>query len=189
MRSFCSKKKFHCPSKVAAARCVMLRTWILGGSFDLWRSWCYSGAKAALSVIWDRPAVVISNTPDFSGLNSSLSFTYATCSVWVWGGSGWWLVEWLEGVGSVVTQGPKLKESPCQHVFLSLPQEVQSWSPIGIFKTFYFILEYSWLTMLWSFQVDSKGTQPYIHIYPISPKLLSHPGCHMILSRDPCALQ
>ena len=29
----------------------MLRTWILGGSFDLWRSWCYSGAKAALSVI------------------------------------------------------------------------------------------------------------------------------------------
>lgn len=97
MRSFCSKKKFHCPSKVAAARCVMLRTWILGGSFDLWRSWCYSGAKAALSVIWDRPAVVLSNTPDFSGLNSSLSFTYATCSVWVWGDSGWGLGEGLEG--------------------------------------------------------------------------------------------
>ena len=34
MRSFCSKKKFHCPSKVAAARCVMLRTWILGGSSE-----------------------------------------------------------------------------------------------------------------------------------------------------------
>lgn len=39
----------------------------------------------------------------------------------------------LEGIGSVVTQGPKLKEFPCQHVFLSLPQEEgQSWSPIGI---------------------------------------------------------
>ena len=35
---------------------------------------------------------------------------------------------------------------------------------------FYFILEYSWKTMLWSFQVNGKGTQPYIHMYPFSPK-------------------
>ena len=25
--------------------------------------------------------------------------------------------------------------------------------------------------MLWSFQVDSKGTQQYIYVYPFSPKL------------------
>ena len=44
-------------------------------------------------------------------------------------------------------------------------------------KPFYFILGYSQLTMLAQFQVDSKGTQPYTYIYPISPKLPSHPGC------------
>ena len=38
------------------------------------------------------------------------------------------------------------------------------------FLTFYFILEYSQLTMLWWFQVDSKWTQPYIYVYPFSPK-------------------
>ena len=117
MRSFCSKRKFHCPS--AARRCVMLRTWILGGSFDLWRSWCYSGAKAALSVLWDRPAVVTSNTPNFSDWNTSLSFTSATCSVWIWGGTGCGVGEGLEGVHSVVTQGYKLKESACISAFAS----------------------------------------------------------------------
>ncbi|KAB0364431.1 hypothetical protein FD754_008587, partial [Muntiacus muntjak] len=34
-----------------------------------------------------------------------------------------------------------------------------------------------------SFQVDSKGTQPYIYMYPFSPKFPSHPGCHTTLSR------
>ena len=51
------------------------------------------------------------------------------------------------------------------------------------FLTFYFILEYSQLTMLLQFQVDSKGTQPYIYMYPFSPKSPSHPGCHITLSR------
>ena len=37
-------------------------------------------------------------------------------------------------------------------------------------ETFYFVLGCSWLKMLW-FQVKSKGTQPYIHMYPFSPKL------------------
>ena len=36
-------------------------------------------------------------------------------------------------------------------------------------KTFYFILEYSQLTILWQFQVDSQGTQPYIHTCIHSP--------------------
>ena len=39
------------------------------------------------------------------------------------------------------------------------------------FKAFYFILEYSQLTMLWGLQVDSKGPKPYIYMYPFSPKL------------------
>ena len=33
--------------------------------------------------------------------------------------------------------------------------------------------------------MNSKGTQPYIHMYPFSPKLPSHPGCHITLSRVP----
>ena len=40
-----------------------------------------------------------------------------------------------------------------------------------------------------SFQVDSKGTQPYIYIYPFSPKLPSYPDCHVTLSRVPCVTQ
>ena len=43
---------------------------------------------------------------------------------------------------------------------------------------------HGWLTML--FQVDSKGIQPYICMYPFSSKLLSHPGCQITLSRVPC---
>ena len=49
------------------------------------------------------------------------------------------------------------------------------------------MLEYSQLTMVWWFQVDSEGTQPYIHMDPFFPKLPSHPGCHIALSRSPCA--
>ena len=56
--------------------------------------WCPSGGEAAPRVIRDRPAVVTPNASDFSGLNNkSLSFTYATCPTWVWGGS------WGGGVG------------------------------------------------------------------------------------------
>ena len=56
-------------------------------------------------------------------------------------------------------------------------------------KAFYYILEYSQLTMLWEFQVDSKGTQTYTYMYPPSPKLPSHPGSHITLIRVPCARQ
>ena len=51
-------------------------------------------------------------------------------------------------------------------------------SSFGVFKiTFSFVL-YSWVTVLilWSFQVDRKGTQPFVYTYPFSPKLPSHPG-------------
>ena len=37
--------------------------------------------------------------------------------------------------------------------------------------------------------MNSQGTQPYVDMYPLSPKLPSHPGCHITLSRVPCAVQ
>ena len=37
--------------------------------------------------------------------------------------------------------------------------------------------------------VNSKGTHPYVFLYPFSPKLPSHPGCHITLSRVHCARQ
>ena len=49
-----------------------------------------------------------------------------------------------------------------------------------------FILEYSWLPTLWWFEMDNIATQPYIYMEPFSPKLPSHPGYRMTLSRGPC---
>ena len=51
---------------------------------------------------------------------------------------------------------------------------------LSFFWTFYFVLGYSQLTMLWQFQGNSKGTQPYTYVYP---------GCHIPLSWVPCAVQ
>ena len=36
---------------------------------------------------------------------------------------------------------------------------------------------------------DSEGTQVYIYMYRLSPKLPSYPACHITLSRVPCAIQ
>ena len=55
----------------------------------------------------------------------------------------------------------------------------------SIFSAFYFMLEYSWLTVLWPFQVLSRETRPYIHTFPLSPRLCSHPGCQLTASRVP----
>ena len=51
-------------------------------------------------------------------------------------------------------------------------------SSFGFFFNFFFFALNSWLIMLmlWSFQVDCKGTQPYVYMYPFSPRLPSHPG-------------
>ena len=35
---------------------------------------------------------------------------------------------------------------------------------------------------------DGKGTQPHMNMHPFSPKLPSHPGCHITLSRAPHAI-
>ena len=43
--------------------------------------------------------------------------------------------------------------------------------------------------MLWQIQVNGKGTQPHIHMYPFFRTLPSHPGCQMTLSRVPCVVQ
>ena len=53
-------------------------------------------------------------------------------------------------------------------------------------NVFYFILEYSQFNNTVIFQVDSKGTQTHIYMYPFSPKFASHPGCQMTLSRVLC---
>ena len=55
-------------------------------------------------------------------------------------------------------------------------------------QTFNFVSGYSQLTTLWLFPVKSKGSQPYVHIHPFSPKPPSHPGWHITLRRVPCAI-
>ena len=42
--------------------------------------------------------------------------------------------------------------------------------------------------MLWWFQVNSEGTRPHIYKYPFSPKLPSHPACHLTLSIEQSSL-
>ena len=37
--------------------------------------------------------------------------------------------------------------------------------------------------------MDGKRTQPYLYMHAFSPKLRSHPACHIALSRVPCAVQ
>ena len=48
-------------------------------------------------------------------------------------------------------------------------------------------MEYRQFNNVVIFQVDSKGTQTHIYMYPFSPKFASHPGCQMTLSRVLCA--
>ena len=36
--------------------------------------------------------------------------------------------------------------------------------------------------------MNKEGTQPYLRMYPFSPKLPSHPGCHIMLSRVLCVI-
>ena len=58
-------------------------------------------------------------------------------------------------------------------------------SPIHFLKTFYFILEYSQLTILLQFQWTPQGlSQTYTCIHS-PPKFPFHPGCHITLSRVP----
>ena len=69
-----------------------------------------------------------------------------------------------------------------------LPMNIQGWFPLGL--TDLISLKSKELSrVLWYLWTHSKGTQPYIYMYPFSPKLPSHPGCHTTLSRVPCAVQ
>ena len=60
---------------------------------------------------------------------------------------------------------------------------------IYIYINLFVILKYNWLKMLWQFQMGSKGIKLYIYLYLFFPKVPSYPGCHIILSRVPCAKQ
>lgn len=57
-----------------------------------------------------------------------------------------------------------------------------------IFLTVYFVLEYSWLTVLWRLWVHSGVTQLYVHTCLSSSRLLSCPG-RVAVSRVPCSVQ
>ena len=94
------------------------------------------------------------------------------------------ILKWLYSHYSSETQGKKRGTIICINEGILFGSYL-----VTFFLTFYFILEYSLLTMLWWFQVGSKGTQPYIYMYPFSSKLPSHPACHIILSGVPCAIQ
>ena len=58
-----------------------------------------------------------------------------------------------------------------------------------IFKTLYFMLEYSWLNTVVRVSGGHQREQPYVYMYPFSPRLPSYPGCPITLSRVLCALQ
>ena len=46
--------------------------------------------------------------------------------------------------------------------------------------------DYDWTPVIDAIiQVESKGTQQYKYMYPFSPILPFHPGCHITLSRIP----
>ena len=55
------------------------------------------------------------------------------------------------------------------------------------FLTFFFVLRQP-INNVTMFPVNNKGTQPYINIYPFSPKLSSHPDFQITLSRVPWQL-
>ena len=82
---------------------------------------------------------------------------------WTWANAGKWWRTWRPGV--------------LQSMGLQRAGHNRATEPLG-----------RWTT-LWRFQVDLKGTQPYISIYSFSPKLPSHKGCHITLSRVPCTVQ
>ena len=69
-----------------------------------------------------------------------------------------------------------------------LPMSIQGWFPLGL--TGLISLKSKELSgVLWYLWTYSEGTQPYICMYPFSPKPPSHPGCHTTPSRVPCAVQ
>ena len=47
-------------------------------------------------------------------------------------------------------------------------------------------VRHNWATSLYT---SFFWTQPYVYMCPFSPKLLSHPTCHITLNRVPCAIQ
>ena len=69
-----------------------------------------------------------------------------------------WETPWTEESGGLQSMGPQ-----------------KSWTRLRDWAT---TATSSQLTMLCWFQVDDKGTQPYMYMCLFSSKLPSHPGCH-----------
>ena len=72
------------------------------------------------------------------------------------------------------------------HPFFNFPQWAAS-----IHRQF-LSFDFYWGTADWrccnSFKWTAKGLS-HIYMFPFTPKLISHPGCHITLSRVPCAIQ
>ena len=87
------------------------------------------------------------------------------------------------------------KEGNCFACFPHISKILGPQSPLGSFLltsmslTFYFVLEYSWLTLWCEFQAYSKVIQLYLYVYLFFFKFFSHLGCYIILCRVPCVTQ
>ena len=89
-------------------------------------------------------------------------------------------VAWWAAVYGVAQSGTRLKRfssSSSSNVPLRM-QDIYFFLTLNIL----FCFGINRLTMLWEFQVNSEETQPYIYMYPFSPKLPSHPGCSISLN-------
>ena len=88
---------------------------------------------------------------------------------------GWQRMRWLDGITNSMDMGlSKLQE-------LVMDREAWHAAVHGVTKSQTQLSDWT--------ELNSEGIQPYIYVYPFSPKLTSHPGCHTTLSRVPCAIQ
>ena len=112
-----------------------------------------------------------------------------------------WKIPWTEEPGRLQSMGSQSRTWLSDFTFTFTYTYIHTYVCVCVFvytphiffktlkKPFYFILELIQLTMLWYFQVCSEATQPYIFMRSFSPRLPSHPDCHIILSKVPCAMQ
>ena len=84
---------------------------------------------------------------------------------------------------------PFLEMSSPNHLNLLLLSTRLCWlKPCFFFLNFLFYIGVESFNNVVIFSGGQEGTEPYIYMYPFSPKLPSHPGCHITLSTVSCAI-